>query len=408
MHPSRRALLDKILASRHFARTQTLGKILDYVCERTAESGESIKEYHIATEVLHRDQSFDPKLDPVVRVSMSGLRERLQRYFDEPGNRDSLRLVIPKGRYRAQFIETEPSHNTDSGDDPASFKSFWGAYLEGRSSLLVHTEPLFFRDGWQTYVRNLYVNNPHAGSDRLVQRLPELKGRCLQASFHYLDAGEVNSMFVLLNSFHHFGVNVGVRNARTASWNEIRDCNLVLLGSTRTNSFIDMLQEETDFVVGEDDIRNLSPVGAELSSYQGERYQDAKLSRNRDYVLITRRPGASRSSVITMVAANHGRAIEGAVSYLTTPREITKLLSRMGIGHGSCLPMRFQILLKVEMIDSDDEIIDVELVSYRLRQFGRAKQSMIQTSILEPIDKVTSMTTSDRVRKNGKTVWPIS
>lgn len=367
MQPSRRALLDKILASRHFARTQTLGKILDYVCEKTAVSRESIKEYQIATEVLHRDQSFDPKLDPVVRVSMTGIRERLHRYFDEPGNRDSLRLVIPKGQYRADFIEAEPLPATEPSDDRESFKYFWGPYFEkSRSSLLVHTEPLFFREGFQTYVRNLYINSPPGAYDRLMQKLPELKGRDLHPSFHYLDTGEVNTMFLLLDFFHSFGVNVGVRNARTASWNELRDCNLVLVGSTRSNPFIDMLQEEDDFAVGEDEIRNVSPVGAELASYRGERYQDAKLSRYREYVLITRRPGASKSSTITVIGANHGRAIEGATSYLIDRHGIANLLSGMGIGDGSCLPMRFQILLKVEMIDLDDEIVDVELVSYRL------------------------------------------
>ena len=226
------------------------------------------------------------------------------------------------------------------------------------------TEPLFFREGFQTYVRNLYINSPQGAYQRLIERLPELKGRDLHPSYHYLDTGEVNSMFILLDFFHLFGVNASVRNARTASWNELRDCNLVLVGSTRSSPFIDMLQEETDFVVGPDEIRNLSPVGAELATY-GERYQDAKLSRYREYVVITRRPGASNCSTITIVAANHGRPIEGVISYLTAAR-LTKLLSAMGISDGLCLPTRFQILLKVEMIDADDEVIDVELVSYRL------------------------------------------
>jgi hypothetical protein len=41
------------------------------------------------------------------------------------------------------------------------------------------------------------------------------------------------------------------------------------------------------------------------------------------------------------------------------------LLSTVGVDQRSSLAKRFQILLKVEMIDSDDEIVDVEYVSHR-------------------------------------------
>jgi hypothetical protein len=366
MHPSQQAVLDKILASPHFARTLTLGRILTYVCEKTADTGESIKEYEIATEVLRRERSFDPKLDPVVRVSMKGIRERLQKYFDDAGKGEILRLVIPKGQYRAEFIETQSQPAVELHKGQEALKYFWSPYLaQNRPNLMVYTEPLFFREGWETYVRNLYVNNPQAGGGQLIERLPELKGRELRPSFHYLDAGEVNSMFLVMAFFHGHGAEVGVRNARTASWQEIRNCNLVLVGCTRTNPYMDMLQEETDFVIAEDEIRTLSPLGAESRSYRGERYQDAKLSRYREYVLVTRRPGASQSSTITMIAANHGRAIEGATNYLTTPGEMTDLFSTVGVDQRASLGKRFQILLKVEMIDSDDEIVDVEYVSHR-------------------------------------------
>lgn len=69
---------------------------------------------------------------------------------------------------------------------------------------------------------------------------------------------------------------------------------------------------------------------------------------------------------MTMIAANHGRAIEGAASYLTTAREISKLLSITSLDQRTVLPKRFQILLRVEMIDVDDEILDVEYVSHRM------------------------------------------
>jgi hypothetical protein len=367
MLPSQQALLDRILASPHFAHTMTLGKILRYVCEKTAGTQGRLKEYEIATEVLERHQSFDPKVDPVVRVSMKGIRQKLQRYFDDEGKRESHQLLIPKGQYSAQFVENDSLPGPELEDVAQALKFFWSSYLgQSRPNLIAYTEPLFFREGWQTYVRNLYVNDPGSGNRHLIERLPELGARELHPSFHYLDSGEVHSMFLLMQFFHQLGAPVGVRNARIASWHEMRNSNLVLVGCARTNPFMDMLQEETDFIIAEDEIRNLALRDGELSSYRGERYHDSKLPRYREYVLITRRPGSWPNSTVTMIAANHGRAIEGATSHLTAGPEILKLLSAINVNQGSALPKRFQILLRVEMIDLDDEIVDVEYVSHRM------------------------------------------
>jgi hypothetical protein len=367
MLSSQQALLDRILASPHFAHTVTLGKILRYVCEKTVGTEDRLKEYEIATAVLERHQSFDPKVDPVVRVSMKGIRQRLQRYFEDEGKRESLQLVIPKGQYSAQFVQNYSLPTPESQDAAQALRLFWNSYLEqSRPNLVAYTEPLFFREGWGTYVRNLYVNDPGTGNRHLIERLPELEARELHPSFHYLDAGEVHSMFLLMQFFHQLGASVAVRNARIASWHEMRESNLVLVGCARTNPFMDMLQEHTDFIIAEDEIRNLALRGGELSSYRGERYHDSKLPRYREYVLITRRPGSCANSTVTMIAANHGRAIEGATSLLTAGPQIVKLLSAINVNQRAALPKRFQILLRVEMIDLDDEIVDVEYVSHRM------------------------------------------
>jgi hypothetical protein len=371
MKSSQQDLLNRILASPYFAHTVTLGRILSYVCENTVDTQNRIKEYEIATEVLRRDQSFDPKLDPVVRVSMKGVRERLEKYFDDAGEREPLRLVIPKGQYHVEFIESRLAPVAAAQDHTHVLRYFWGPYLiPNQTNLLVHTEPLFFREGWETYVRNLYVNDPARGRRQLEERLPELKSRELVPSYHYLDAGEVNSMFLFMQFFHDLGAPANVKNARITSWHEMRYSNLVMVGCTRTNPFMDMLQEKTSFMIAEDEIRNLSPAKGELPSYKGERYRDSKLQRYKEYVLVTRRPGTSQNNspvTMTMISANHGRAIEGATNYLTSEREVSKLLSAINVDpERSALPDRFQFLLRVEMIDVDDEIVDVEYVSHRM------------------------------------------
>jgi hypothetical protein len=367
MEPSQRKLLEKIRASRHFAQTVTLGRILQYVCEQTSNSDRSLKEYEIATEVLRRSPAFDPKLDPVVRVSMKGVRERLQAYSEDEGKHDPLRLTIPKGQYRVEYLTNQPVSSPDVPIAPSASRRFWEPYLlPDRTNLILHTEPLFFRDGWEVYIRDLYVNDPNKGLQQLVARLPELEARSqLQPSFHYLDAGEVHSVFLLTRFFHDIGSTLSVRNSRVASWNEMRDSNLILIGCTRTNRFMDMLQESVDFVITEDAIKNLSQRPGEREFYRGERYNDSKLQRYKEYVLVTRRPGASQFSTVTMIASNHGRAVEGAASHLSTEGKVAQLLARMNLDGEGPMAKRFQVLLSVEMIDLDDEIVDVNYVSHR-------------------------------------------
>src|ERR1017187_8033922 len=180
MHPSQQALLDRILTSPQFANTLTLGRILRYMCENTVGTERRLKEYEIATEVLQRHHSFDPKLDPVIRVSMKGIRERLQAYFDNAGKLEPIRLVIPMGQYHVEFIEGHPPPGADIKDGAQVLKYFWSPYFaQERANVIVHTEPLFFREGWDMYVRNLYVNDPEKGTCEIKERLPELRARDL-------------------------------------------------------------------------------------------------------------------------------------------------------------------------------------------------------------------------------------
>ncbi|HEY3940809.1 MAG TPA: hypothetical protein VGL97_25505 [Bryobacteraceae bacterium] len=366
MTPQQQALVRRILESRYFSNTVILGRILQFVCENTANTDRSLKEYEIALEVLQRPESFDPKLDPVVRVSMKSIRERLHAYFDNEGLHEDVCVSIPKGHYRAQFSRTERSPAAPATEEvrASSLERFWRPYLAERSNLLLHTEPLFFRDGRGNYIRNLYLNDPSMDSREIADRLG-CEADSIQPCFHYLSAGEVHCVFSLMRLFHDLGKNLQIVNSRLSSWNETRHSNLILIGSTRTNRFMDALQEQSDFVLTDEEIRNLSPRENEQNCYRGYRYRDGKLHRFSEYALITRRQGATPGSSVTVIASNHGRAIEGVGNFLTLGGEIAKLLARMELDRAPVLPDRFQVLVRVDMIDLDDEVVNVEYVSHR-------------------------------------------
>jgi TolB-like protein/Flp pilus assembly protein TadD len=102
-----KAELDQILASQAFQGSHRPGAFLRYVVEQTLEgNGDHIKEYCIATEVFGRKESFDPRLDPVVRVEATKLRSRLATYYESEGRRDPIRIELPKRGYVPTFRES--------------------------------------------------------------------------------------------------------------------------------------------------------------------------------------------------------------------------------------------------------------------------------------------------------------
>jgi len=111
-----RAELNWLLESGALGRSANLTKVLRYVCEETtAGRGDQIKEYSIAVEALGRRPNFDPQTDTIVRVTFHTLRKRLQEIYETgEGMSHPVRIVIPAGRYAAQFVHLPETGHTTS------------------------------------------------------------------------------------------------------------------------------------------------------------------------------------------------------------------------------------------------------------------------------------------------------
>jgi TolB-like protein/Tfp pilus assembly protein PilF len=96
--------LDRILASRTFRQADRMKRFLAFIVgETVAGRGAQLKEFVVGIEVFGRDNSFDPRNDPIVRVQARRLRAQLARYYREEGLEDDLMIELPKGGYAATF-----------------------------------------------------------------------------------------------------------------------------------------------------------------------------------------------------------------------------------------------------------------------------------------------------------------
>jgi hypothetical protein len=99
-----RTHVERISSSSVFADSERLRRFLRFTVESTlADRHTHIKEYVLGREVFDRDDAYDPRLDPIVRVEARRLRSKLKQYYEGPGRSDAIRLDYPKGSYVPVF-----------------------------------------------------------------------------------------------------------------------------------------------------------------------------------------------------------------------------------------------------------------------------------------------------------------
>ena len=92
--------LERILASDMFADSERMRRFLRFAVEhRLSGSAERLKEIVIGAEVFDKKPSYDPRLDPIVRVEARRLRSKLQQFYEGPGREDDIVIEMPKGCY---------------------------------------------------------------------------------------------------------------------------------------------------------------------------------------------------------------------------------------------------------------------------------------------------------------------
>jgi serine/threonine-protein kinase len=96
--------LTEILSSSGFRDSHRMSRFLGFVVERSlADEGPNLKEYLIGVEVFDRKPSYDPRVDPIVRVEARRLRSKLAAWYRNEGRASAVRIELPVGTYAPVF-----------------------------------------------------------------------------------------------------------------------------------------------------------------------------------------------------------------------------------------------------------------------------------------------------------------
>ena len=222
-----REQLRLIVDSSTFSHQTKARQFLIYIVEQTLAGNErKLKQYSIATEALGREASFDPALDPIVRLEAGKLRKFLDSYYLKACGADRLAISVPKGSYIPTFTYIEPTPEYAGG-----FKS--GPVLD-QSRLLV-VAPSGFADACRAIAMGLF--------EQLTVELARYNDFAVVSSENstvvaqsgtspYALASQYNARFVVTSGAAQSGSNVRVtmrlHDARTEAiiWIESFDFDL--------------------------------------------------------------------------------------------------------------------------------------------------------------------------------------
>jgi TolB-like protein len=100
--------VEKMLCSPVFSRSRRLCRFLRFTVDQTLQGRQSaLKEYLVGVEVFGKSESFDPRIDSIVRVEARRLRVKLEAYYRTEGSNDPIVILFPKGSYIPTILRRE-------------------------------------------------------------------------------------------------------------------------------------------------------------------------------------------------------------------------------------------------------------------------------------------------------------
>jgi hypothetical protein len=408
-------LAQRIVASRSFAKSALLSRFLLYVCEReiTGKTAE-ISEHQIGVHVFGRRPGYHPGEDNIVRNYARQLRHRLDQYFLEEGREEELRLSIPRGKYvpvysRNQFQEhpllVVTERETDSGGvletvTPAAVPALvsvrsarhrwlvpglgvllllacvalaWAVAHRAPANSADPSYPLWarlFDKGHETLIvpsddgivmiQNLtghlvplseYINRDYL-SLKSLYNIDEQNMRDLDAQ-RYTNVTDLNAVMRFSRLPEANSGQFMVRYSRDVHMDDLKDANVILLGSTFSNPWAELFEKTLNFEFAYEphpnasQIVNRHPQAGELPVYEN----DAIGPSHRTYAVIGFVPNLNNTGSVLLVEGLTMAGTQAAVDTLFSRSMMGPLLDQFKNADGSLNP--FEILIETRSFGSD-------------------------------------------------------
>ena len=177
----------------------------------------------------------------------------------------------------------------------------------------------------------------------------------------YTGVGEAIGLHRVSALLQKVGKNTVVKQSRTVSGEDLKNHNVILLGSARVNERSEKTPIVEDFLHGASaTIVNQHPNAGEEKEYRA-RFDLTNGKLLEDYALITVKPNISEGNIVMVLAGTHSEGTQGAAEYIAGEDSLRYLNQRLTQTNGT-LPKYYQVLLKVAVDNGIPTTISVVTV----------------------------------------------
>jgi hypothetical protein len=403
-------VIDEVLSSQTFSRSEQLRSFLRYVCDRTlAGHGKEINEYSVAVEALGKPPDFSPGEDSSVRRSAYELRQKLQKYYEVENKDPVLRIELPKGSYTPRFVEATPRVPNDLAPTPDRNRTIWvlGSALVVSVLISIALAAIVARSrpGVSPLVRQAWGPVGAPGSEALItvgttlhlvvrpymtvvaEGLPKYPAppelyplfrqhrpldRGVELSMHPVDnsvqMGHTQAVAIAATTLSSIGAAFQILPERSVSAPALRGRNVILIADPQNSDAAARSLERTpltlDFAPDVQDVV-VRERGGSHTTWAGKRGPDKRYTEV--YGLITVLPGEGEVagphrtlifSGITSVGAH------GAADFFSRPETLGVLRDRLGAEGINGFPLAYQVVVKCR--SNDTLLLSTEYVTLRV------------------------------------------
>ena len=400
----RQALVRRILKSRAFEKSHRLQSFLTYTCERAwADGATHIHEQEIGHAIFGRPAGYDTNQDNIVRVTASQVRRKLEQFFASDGASEPVILEIPKGQYIPVFKERQidsvplplvPDAETAArgrggrfhvqtvaaacalffalstvvlavllarnlrqarpglADSPALY-GLWGQLLSptARTDIVVSDSSLgLFQELRERQISLAdYLKPDIWGQAREAAGDPKFQDfaqRAIERQFTSL--ANVTAAYRIGQVADRAQSRVSIFSAREFNIREIKFDNVILLGSTRANPWVELVQDRLNFRFGFDQqtrhsyFDNSDPRPGEPARFP----TDSSTS----YCGIAFLPNLAKTGNLLIISGTETEGTEGGAEFVTDEHSMEQVAKALNTTRGARFPY-FEVLLKSKRID---------------------------------------------------------
>jgi hypothetical protein len=386
-----RGQIQRLVDSRTFETSEVHRRLLHYLAEKVISGdADRLKEYTIGLEAFGKPETYDPKLDSIVRLQVSRLRQKLTAYYQEEANgADSVLVSLPKGAFRLTF---EPIAHAETARPPRfgsraksaalisalvlattwaaistvwlvherresapiaerwnpELEALWNPFLQSRRALLVCLgTPMFIRFPAFGFFRDPKANDWEEleSSDRVKGVRRALGDRDIAPSYHFTGTGEAGAAFEVAQLLSTRKREILLAPSNLLSWQQIASDDVVFVGPPKFNRQLQTAALTRDIVIEPGGVRNLKPQAGE-PAFLPDRIVAGKQSEGETHAVITRTPGLSGVGELLVIAGNGSPDTFAAAEWLTQSWRARELAHHLRTPSGE-IPRHFQVVLKV-------------------------------------------------------------